>query len=97
MFILQSLLTLPLLFKIHQITHALQSHSPPRVSSQMSPPYTTPPLSPSMALKKQDAIMDKPSTDTKTAVEKFYGSLNIYKTMKPLEDLAVLGMSVKEF
>jgi hypothetical protein len=64
----------------------------------MSPPYTTPPpQSPSNALKKQDAIVDEPSKDPKTVVEKCYASLNNYKTKKPLEDLVVPGMTVKEF
>jgi hypothetical protein len=64
----------------------------------MSPPYTIPPPhNPPKALKKQDAIVDEPNTNAKITVEKFYGSLNTYKTEKPLEDLAVLGMSVKEF
>jgi hypothetical protein len=63
----------------------------------MSPPYTTPPHNPPNALKKQDAIVDEPNTNPKTIVEKFYGSLNTYKTEKPLEDLVIPGMIVKEF
>jgi hypothetical protein len=41
--------------------------------------------------------VDEPSTDPKTAVEKFFGGLKKYKYKKSLEDLAILGMSVKEF
>jgi hypothetical protein len=41
--------------------------------------------------------VDEHSTNCKNAVEKFYGSLNTYKTEKLLEDLVVLGMTVKEF
>jgi hypothetical protein len=64
----------------------------------MSPPYTTPPPhNPPNAPKKQNAIVDEPSTNPKTAVEKLYCSLNTYKTEKTLEDLAVPGMTVKEF
>jgi hypothetical protein len=64
----------------------------------MSPPYTTPSSqNPPKALKKQDAIVDEPSTNSKTVVEKCCGTLNIYKTEKPLVDLVVAGMIVKEF
>jgi hypothetical protein len=48
-------------------------------------------------LKKQDAIVDESNKDPKTVVEKFYDGLKNYKTKKPLEDLAVEGMTVKEF
>jgi hypothetical protein len=48
-------------------------------------------------LKKQDAITDDPSKDPKTVVEKFYNGLKNYKTNKPLEDLALEGMTVEEF
>jgi hypothetical protein len=48
-------------------------------------------------LKKQDAIVDESSKDPKTVVEKFYDGLKNYKIKKPLEDLAVEGMTVKEF
>jgi hypothetical protein len=41
--------------------------------------------------------MDEPSKDPKTVVENFYDGLKNYKTKKPLEDLAVEGMTVKEF
>jgi hypothetical protein len=41
--------------------------------------------------------VDKPNTNTKTAMEKIYRSPNTYKTEKPLENLAVSGMTVKEF
>jgi hypothetical protein len=64
----------------------------------MSPPYTTSPThNPPNAPKKQDAIVDEPSTNSKTVVEKFYVGLNKYKTKKPLEDLVVSGTTVKEF
>jgi hypothetical protein len=63
----------------------------------MSPPCTTPPQNPPMAPKKQDAIVDKPSTDPKDVVEKFCAGLKNYKHKKLLEDLAVLGTIVKEF
>jgi hypothetical protein len=39
----------------------------------------------------------EPSQDPKTVVEKFYDGLKNYKTKKALEDLAVKGMTVKEF
>jgi hypothetical protein len=41
--------------------------------------------------------MDEPSKDPKTVVENFYDGLKNYKTKKPLEDLAVEGITVKEF
>jgi hypothetical protein len=41
--------------------------------------------------------VDEPSKDLKTVVEKFYDGLKNYKTKKPLEDLAILGITVKEF
>jgi hypothetical protein len=64
----------------------------------MSPPYNTPPPhNPPNALKKKDAIMDEPSTDPKTALQKFFGSLKNYKDKEPLEDLVVPDMAVKEF
>jgi hypothetical protein len=64
----------------------------------MSPPHTTPPLqNPSNALKKQDVIVDEPSKDPKTVVDKFYDCLKNYKIKKPLEDLAVEGVTVEEF
>jgi hypothetical protein len=64
----------------------------------MSPPYTTlPPHNHPNALKKQDAIVDEPNINSMTAVEKFYGSLNTYKTEKSLEDLVVPSMTIKEF
>jgi hypothetical protein len=50
-----------------------------------------------MAPKKQDTIVDEPNTDPKDVVEKFYGGLKNYKHKKPLEDLVVPGMTVKEF
>jgi hypothetical protein len=50
-----------------------------------------------MTPKKQDAIVDEPNTDLKDIVEKFYGGLKNYKHKKLLEDLAVPGMTVKEF
>jgi hypothetical protein len=48
-------------------------------------------------LKKQDAIVDEPSKDHKTIVEKFYDCLKNYKIKKPLENFAVEGMTVEEF
>jgi hypothetical protein len=63
----------------------------------MSPPYTTPPQNPSTAPKKQDAIVDKPNTDPKATIHKFFDGLKNYKHKKLLEDLAILGMTVKEF
>jgi hypothetical protein len=64
----------------------------------MSPPYTTPPpQNPPTAPKKKDVIVDEPSTDLKYAMEKFYGGLNNYKHKKPLEELVVPGVTVKEF
>jgi hypothetical protein len=98
MFILQSLLTLPLPFKIHQLTQARQQCSPKNVHYSKSPPHTTPPLQiPPNAPKKKDATVDKTSKDPKTVLDKFYDGLKNYKTKKPLEDLALVGMSVKEF
>jgi hypothetical protein len=41
--------------------------------------------------------VDEPSKDTNTVVEKFYDSLKYYKTKKPLENLVVEGLTVKEF
>jgi hypothetical protein len=41
--------------------------------------------------------MHEPSTDPKVVVVKFFGGLKNYKQKKPLEDLAVLGMTIKEF
>jgi hypothetical protein len=41
--------------------------------------------------------VDEPSKDPKTVVEKFYDVLKNYKTKKLLEDLALEGMTVKEF
>jgi hypothetical protein len=74
---------------------ALQHRSPPHVQS---PPHTTPPLqNPPNAPKKQDAIVEESSKDPKTVVEKFYANLKNYKTKKPLEDLPLKGMTVKEF
>jgi hypothetical protein len=76
---------------------ALQHRSPPHVHSPKSP-HTTPPLqNPPNAPKKQDAIVDEPSKDPKTVVEKFYDGLKYYKTKKPLDGLAVEGMTIKEF
>jgi hypothetical protein len=37
------------------------------------------------------------SKDPKTVFDKFYDGLKNYKSKKPLEDLALVGMSVKEF
>jgi hypothetical protein len=41
--------------------------------------------------------MYEPNKDPKTVLEIFYGGLNNYKTMKPLEDSALVGMTVEEF
>jgi hypothetical protein len=41
--------------------------------------------------------MDEPNTNSKTVVEKFYDGFKNYKIKKPLEDLVVSGMTVKEF
>jgi hypothetical protein len=78
--------------------HSPQYRSPPYVHSPKSPPHTTPPpQNPPNAPKKQDAIVDEPNKDPNTVVEKFYDCLKNYKTKKPLEDLAIEGMTVEEF
>jgi hypothetical protein len=41
--------------------------------------------------------VDEPSKEPKTVLDKFYDGLKNYKTKKPLEDLAVVGMTVEEF
>jgi hypothetical protein len=41
--------------------------------------------------------MDETSKDPKTVFDEFYDGLKNYKTKEPLEDLALVGMSVKEF
>jgi hypothetical protein len=41
--------------------------------------------------------VDEPNKDPKTIVGKFYDDLKNYKTKKPLEDLALEGMTVEEF
>jgi hypothetical protein len=41
--------------------------------------------------------MDKTSKDPKIILDKFYDGLKNYKTNKPLEGLALVGMSVEEF
>jgi hypothetical protein len=41
--------------------------------------------------------VDETSKDPKTVLDKFYDGLNNYKTKKPLEDLALVGMIVEEF
>jgi hypothetical protein len=77
---------------------APQQHSPPHVHSLKSPPHTTPPLqNPPNALKKKDATMHETSKDPKIVFDKFYDGLKNYKTKKSLEDLTLVGMSVKEF
>jgi hypothetical protein len=63
----------------------------------MSPSYTTPPHNPSNAPKKQDAIVNEPSTNSNIVVEKFYAGPNNYKIKKLLEDLAFPCMTIKEF
>jgi hypothetical protein len=77
---------------------ALQHHFPPYIHSTKSPPHITPHLqNPSNAPKKQDAIVDEPSKDPRTVVEKFYDGLKNYKIKKLLEDLALESMTVEEF
>jgi hypothetical protein len=72
--------------------------SPPHVHSLKSSPHTIPPLQiPPNAPKKQDATLDKTSKDPKTILDKVYDGLKNYKTKKPLEDLALVVMSVEEF
>jgi hypothetical protein len=41
--------------------------------------------------------VDKTSKDPKIVLDKFYDGLKNYKTKKSLDDLALVGMSVKEF
>jgi hypothetical protein len=41
--------------------------------------------------------VDETSKDPKTIFDNFYDGLKNYKTKKSLEDLALVGMSVKEF
>jgi uncharacterized radical SAM superfamily protein len=41
--------------------------------------------------------MDKTRKDPKIVLDKFYDGLKNYKTKKPLEDMALVGMSVEEF
>jgi hypothetical protein len=41
--------------------------------------------------------VDEPSKDSKTIVRKFYDGLKNYKTKKPLEDLALEGMTIEIF
>jgi hypothetical protein len=41
--------------------------------------------------------VDKTSKDPKAIMDKFYDGLKSYKTNKPLEDLTLVGMTVKEF
>jgi hypothetical protein len=41
--------------------------------------------------------MNKISKDPKTIFDKFYDGLKNYKTKKLLEDLALVGITVKEF
>jgi hypothetical protein len=77
---------------------ALQQRSPPHVHYLKSPPHTTPPLQiPPNAAKKKDATVNETSKYPKTVFDKFYDGFKNYKTKKPLEDLALVGMSVKEF
>jgi hypothetical protein len=72
--------------------------SPPHVHYPKSPPHTIPPPQiPPNALKKKDATVDKTSKDPKIVLDKFYDGLKNYKTKKSLDDLALVGMSVKEF
>jgi hypothetical protein len=41
--------------------------------------------------------VDEPNKDPKTVAEKFYDGLKNYKTKKPLDDLDVESMIIKEF
>jgi hypothetical protein len=41
--------------------------------------------------------MNEPIKDPKTAVGKFYDGVKNYKTKKPLDDLALEGMTIEEF
>jgi hypothetical protein len=41
--------------------------------------------------------VDETSKDRKAVVDKFYDGHKNYKTKKPLEDMALVGMIVKEF
>jgi hypothetical protein len=41
--------------------------------------------------------VDESNKNPKTVVVKFYVGLKNYKTKKPLEDLAVRGLTIKEF
>jgi hypothetical protein len=41
--------------------------------------------------------VDESSKDPKTILDKFYVGLKNYKTKKPLEDLALVGMIIEEF
>jgi hypothetical protein len=41
--------------------------------------------------------VDETNKDPKTVLDKFYDGLKNYKTKKPLEDLALVGMSVEVF
>jgi uncharacterized radical SAM superfamily protein len=41
--------------------------------------------------------MDETNKDPKIVLDKFYDGLKNYKTKKPLEDLALVGMSAEEF
>jgi hypothetical protein len=64
----------------------------------MSPPYTTPPpQNAPKGPKGSDAIVDEPNTDPKATVKKFFGGPKNYKHKKPLENLVVSGMTIKEF
>jgi hypothetical protein len=41
--------------------------------------------------------VDEPNKDPRTVVERFYDGPMNYKSKKPLEDLALEGMTVEEF
>jgi hypothetical protein len=76
---------------------APQQRSSPHAHSPKSPPHTTPHLQiPPNGLKKKDATVDETSKDPKTVHDRIYDGLKNYKTKKPLEDLALVGMSVKD-
>jgi hypothetical protein len=41
--------------------------------------------------------VDEPNINPKITVENFFGGIKNYKQNKPLEDLAISGMTIKEF
>jgi hypothetical protein len=74
--------------------------NPPKAPKKQDATHTThpsPKKNPPKVPNKQDANVDEPNTNPKTTVVKFLGGLKNYKHKKLLEDLAILGMTVKEF